>query len=130
MWDNDSGYNYYNFNEPEKFDERLFHTFDAVVIDPPFITRDVWELYSTTAKTLLKFNPCKSNDTDGCRGIVIATTVAENENLMHELFQAKPTIYKPNIPNLVYQYKVFTNFIDECSIYGKKNPELMDLNVI
>ena len=30
------------------------NSFDMVIIDPPFITREVWEKYASTAKLLLK----------------------------------------------------------------------------
>ena len=57
-----------------------------------------------------------------CHGYVFATTVAENEILMKELFDAKPTVYKPNIPNLVYQYELYTNCY--CNTLNKENPEI------
>jgi hypothetical protein len=133
-----------------------------VVIDPPFITKDVWEQYAKTAKALLKHSPFKyreepvpeerievgereqereqeqeqkeDNHSQGIKkkcnpeqkhqGLVLATTVAENQSLMEELFNAKPTIFKPNIPKLVYQYNVFINCIDECNILKEKNPEI------
>jgi 16S rRNA G966 N2-methylase RsmD len=43
----------YDFNKPEQLPSDLLNTFDMVVIDPPFITRDVWEKYSHAAKLLL-----------------------------------------------------------------------------
>lgn len=46
-----------------------------VVIDPPFITREVWEKYTTAAKLLLK--------PEG--GIVLGSTIDENEEFMNEL---------------------------------------------
>lgn len=159
VWENDFGYQYYDFNNPEKFDDSLRNAFDVVVIDPPFITKDVWKQYSKTAKALLKYSPFrdanvniakntynqqnidqKDDDDDPFlsdenrkevrkeqhrRGYVFATTVAENETLMGELFDAKPTVFKPNIPNLVYQYEVYTNCFEEhCRILNKQNPEI------
>jgi len=44
---------YYNFKEPEKIPEELHHTFDYVVVDPPFITDEVWELYAKAIRLLL-----------------------------------------------------------------------------
>lgn len=70
----------YDFNKPDDFPKDLHHTFDMVVIDPPFITKEVrpthhditshhnkcpaapvltlreqvWEKYAETAKLLLK----------------------------------------------------------------------------
>lgn len=93
------------------------------VIDPPFITREVWEKYAATAKFLL----CEG-------GRLICTTIRENADMMHELLQAslvtslshlhavyracclhctmrlgpyatqvKPQKFQPCIPHLVYQ---------------------------
>ena len=109
----------YNFEKAEEVNPALRHSFDMVVVDPPFITRDVWEKYACTTKILLK-----AYDTEGSKepGRVLATTVAENIDLMDKLLQAKPTVFKPRIPNLVYQYNVYTNF--ECKAMSKVNPEI------
>ena len=48
-----------------------------VVIDPPFITREVWEKYTEAAKILLK--------PEG--GLVLGSTIDENESFMGELLQ-------------------------------------------
>ena len=45
----DPGYVFYDFNKPEDIPADLYQTFDMIVIDPPFITREVWE-------KVLKFN--------------------------------------------------------------------------
>lgn len=45
---------HYNYKEPEKIPSELHQTFDFVVIDPPFITEEVWSLYAQAAKLLLK----------------------------------------------------------------------------
>ena len=82
-----------------------------IVIDPPFISKSVWEQYAVTAKLLMKSN-----------AHVIATTVDENAGLMDTLFGCQPTHFKPSIPNLVYQYSVFTNFESDC--LNAKNPEI------
>ena len=39
----DPGYVFYDFNKPEEIPADLHQTFDMIVIDPPFITREVWE---------------------------------------------------------------------------------------
>jgi hypothetical protein len=79
------------------------------VIDPPFITREVWEKYAATANFLLS---------EG--GRLICTTIRENAAMMNELLQAraasdtlswpsadslqvKPQRFQPCIPHLVYQ---------------------------
>lgn len=53
-WNNDPGFVFYDYNEPENVPPELLNSFDMVVIDPPFITREVWEKYATTAKILMK----------------------------------------------------------------------------
>jgi 16S rRNA G966 N2-methylase RsmD len=34
---------FYDFNKPEDIPQELKNSFDMIVIDPPFITREVWE---------------------------------------------------------------------------------------
>ena len=53
---------------------------------------------------------------------VIATTVDENAALLKALFGCQSTAFKPSIPNLVYQYSVFTNFASDC--LNARNPEI------
>ena len=111
-WSKDANYVYYDYNDPLKFDETLRNSFDVVVIDPPFITREVWDKYAQTAKALAVSN----------QPLVIATTVIENAPLMKELFDATPTEFQPSIPNLVYQYACFTNF--PCVCLSQPNEEI------
>jgi len=114
---------HYDFNHPETFDSSLKGTFDLVVIDPPFITKDVWEKYCVTAKSLLKNCPLFADDVKK-RGLVLGSTVAENASLMNELFGAQASVYRPKIPNLVYQYNVYVNFIEDCNTLTRPNAEL------
>lgn len=44
----------YDYNAPEQLPAALHGTFDCVVIDPPFITREVWAKYAQAAKLLLQ----------------------------------------------------------------------------
>lgn len=113
QWANDKHYVRYDFNAPDSVPEELHHTFDLVVIDPPFITEDVWRKYAATAKLLLNDN-----------GKVIASTVIENQELLGSLFDAKPCAFKPSVPNLVYQYNFFTNY--EPALLQNKNSEIPD----
>jgi len=118
-WAKDPGFEFFNFEDCEAINPALQHSFDMVVVDPPFITRDVWEKYAFATKKLLKATSIGGNDEVGS---VLATTVAENIPIMNELFQARPNVFKPNIPNLVYQYNVYTNF--DCKALSKVNPEI------
>jgi len=98
----DPNFVYFDFNKPDEIPSTLIGIFDMVVIDPPFISPEVWEQYAITVGHLIRKN---SNDS-----LILTTTIAENEELMFQLFQAKPAIFKPCIPNLVYQYKTYCNF--------------------
>jgi len=83
-----------------------------VVIDPPFVTRDVWEKYATSARLLLI--------EEG--GKVILSTISENAEMMKELLDVSPLPFQPSIPHLVYQYDMYANF--EVAVLGEKNPEI------
>ena len=113
-----------------------------VVIDPPFITREVWVQYAKTAELLLRKDEVSGMFT----GRVICTTIAENEEMIGELFSflldeerdaeegtaegiggvpkagVLSVKFRPSIPNLVYQYKTYTNYHSER--LAKKNNEI------
>lgn len=93
-----------------------------VVIDPPFITHDVWKNYAITSRYLLEHDPVQ--DKDGKKGYVIGTTVKENKELMMDLFGATPAVFLPNCPHLVYQYNIFLNCAEDCDALKKANPEI------
>eukprot|EP01039_Chlorochromonas_danica_P009255 gene9257-10218_t len=120
QWESDPHFVFFDFHETEKIPVNLKDTFDLLVIDPPFITEDVWRLYAASAHYLLK----KGQDpVSGLPlGKVILTTVIENEPLLEELFQARATRFRPSIPHLVYQYSLFTNYPSE--VFNKINPEI------
>ena len=52
-----------------------------LVIDPPYITREVWAQYAITAKLLLAPN-----------GRILLSTVAENAEMMKELLDVEPQV--------------------------------------
>lgn len=54
QWEKDPGFVKYDFNVPEDIPEELHHKFDMIVVDPPFITREVWEKYATAMRLLAK----------------------------------------------------------------------------
>jgi len=102
MWENDRGYVFYDFNqEPDAIDASLHKSFDMVVVDPPFITRDVWEKYATTVYALLKKHPLgignetktgsEAGSSEGSK--VLCTTVYENADMMAELFGNKSQVW-------------------------------------
>lgn len=53
QWEHDPGFVKYDFNAPLDFPDELRGAFAMVVVDPPFITRDVWEKYAVTVRALL-----------------------------------------------------------------------------
>ncbi|TYZ67139.1 hypothetical protein PybrP1_009701 [[Pythium] brassicae (nom. inval.)] len=59
----------FDFNTPEQIPLELHSSFDFVVIDPPFITKEVWEKYADTAKLLMRGEGCK----------ILLTTIGERE---------------------------------------------------
>ena len=65
----------YDFNEPTTVPDALRGAFHCAVIDPPFITADVWKKYAETAKLLLRPG-----------GLVVLTTVIENSSLLADIF--------------------------------------------
>lgn len=55
QWRASANFRFYDFHEGAEAipaDER--GSFDAVVVDPPFITRDVWASYAQTIRAALK----------------------------------------------------------------------------
>mmetsp|Transcript_64277 Transcript_64277/g.76086 ORF Transcript_64277/g.76086 Transcript_64277/m.76086 type:complete len:273 (-) Transcript_64277:112-930(-) len=108
---------HYDYNYPVNISPALHHAFDMVVIDPPFITSDVWKCYKRTSDLILK------DKNGGPGGQVLATTVCENEGLMRELFNARMAKFRPSIPHLVYQYETFINF--ESSVLESCNDDIM-----
>jgi len=102
----------FDFHRPTALPQELRGAFKCVVIDPPFITRDVWQLYAQTARHLLP--------EEG--GLLVLTTVIENAPMLAELLDARPNVYLPSIPNLPYQYSVYTNF--KAPLLDSPNPEV------
>jgi len=113
-WESCAGFHFYDYNDPTNVNDGCRGAFDVIIMDPPFISPAVWEKYATTARLLAR--------DDGVR--TIATTVDENAALMKRLFGGTPTVFRPSIPHLVYQYSVFTNFA-ACTL-SAKNPELVE----
>eukprot|EP00931_Biecheleriopsis_adriatica_P092282 TRINITY_DN66105_c0_g1_i1.p1 TRINITY_DN66105_c0_g1~~TRINITY_DN66105_c0_g1_i1.p1 ORF type:complete len:395 (+),score=107.43 TRINITY_DN66105_c0_g1_i1:46-1185(+) len=113
QWESDPGFVFYDFNEPENLPPDLRGSFDFVLIDPPFITREVWEKYAATARFLRR---------DGAK--LLCTTIAESESMMFELLSVRPVLFRPSIPNLVYQYSIYLNY--QSDRLRQLNPEIDD----
>ena len=72
-----------------------------VVVDPPFITEDVWKAYAQAIKMVLK---------EG--GKILLSSIDENESMLKELLGVRKVNFRPSIPHLVYQYSFYTNYND------------------
>jgi EEF1A lysine methyltransferase 1 len=83
----------YDFSKPVDLPSELEHAFDMVVIDPPFITREVWEQYTETANYLLEHSPVGEEP----RGKVLLSTIAENKEMMKELLDVAPVVSAPRV---------------------------------
>eukprot|EP00357_Protocruzia_adherens_P024200 CAMPEP_0114989586 /NCGR_PEP_ID=MMETSP0216-20121206/10282_1 /TAXON_ID=223996 /ORGANISM="Protocruzia adherens, Strain Boccale" /LENGTH=187 /DNA_ID=CAMNT_0002352585 /DNA_START=21 /DNA_END=584 /DNA_ORIENTATION=+ len=107
----DPNFVFYDFNEPENVPEELKHSFEMVVIDPPFITRDVWSKYATTAKLLMKPD-----------AKALLCSIEENADMLKELMGVQKCAFKPSIPNLIYQYTFYCNY--EATVMNEANEEI------
>jgi len=58
----------------------------------------------------------------GRTGLVLLTTILENAPLLEELFGVRPNKFRPSVPNLVYQYHIFTNY--KSTGLSEVNPEV------
>lgn len=112
VWAKDPHFVKYDYNAPDAVPPELHHAFDCVVIDPPFITEEVWAKYAATAKLLLAPG-----------GKVIGSTVAENrEMLARHLPGMRPCAFQPSIPHLIYQYNLYTDY--DSVTFAERNPEI------
>jgi EEF1A lysine methyltransferase 1 len=126
---------YYDFNRPDEIPSELQQTADFVVIDPPFITRHVWEQYATATKMLAKpatgkivlttigGSPCHVVAVRSRLSLSLSlSTAVENEALMLSLLDCTRQRFKPSIPHLVYQYALFANYPSR--LLNERNPEV------
>lgn len=77
------------------------------MIDPPFITDDVWQLYAQTAHLLLAPAPLHS---DSPTPRILLSTIPENLPLLSSQLSVHLCRFRPSIPHLPYQYSLFTNY--------------------
>ncbi|RLN62426.1 hypothetical protein BBJ29_004700 [Phytophthora kernoviae] len=82
----------FDFHKPQDLPQDLLGTFDFIVIDPPFITREVWELYTESIKLLMRSKDSR----------ILLTTIEENAVMINELLGCRARTFKPSIPHLVY----------------------------
>lgn len=126
QWKGDPRFVAYDYKHPEALPAELQHRFAMVVIDPPFITEEVWEMYVKAAQyLLLNTNGGEAetkNDSSSNRKI-LCTTIPENAGLLHVLLGVKERRFQPSIPKLVYQFSSFSNY--ESARLDEINPELL-----
>lgn len=111
QWGKHANFVHWNYNEPTDVDPKMHHEFDCVVIDPPFVTGEVWAKYAEAARLLLK---------DG--GKIILSTIPENAEMLKEMLNVEPQAFQPSVPHLVYQYNFFTNY--QSTNFASLNPEV------
>lgn len=113
QWESDPGFVFYDYNAPDKVPVTTWEAFDMVVVDPPFITKEVWAKYAETVKLIAK---------KGAH--LLFTSVIENHQVLEELLDTSLMVpaFRPSIPKLVYQYHCFTNFAPNA--LERPNPEL------
>ena len=75
----------------------MLGTFDMCVIDPPFITREVWQKYAQAVKILMKIG-----ENGSIVGNLLCSTIDENKGIMKELLNVEPIAFRPSLPTLVY----------------------------
>jgi hypothetical protein len=109
---NVSKFDYRQFNEEDLKKQCLFKEFDFVVVDPPFITKEVWTEYAKFIRLIGK------EDVK-----ILGSSIEENKNMLNELLKLEIRNYQPSIPNLVYQYNFFSNYDDE--ELNKENSEII-----
>ena len=104
---------FFDYNSPDKIPMQHMGQFDYVVVDPPFITSEVWAPYAQSVSFLLEGHPgMKGNDLNITKGKVMFTSILENHNMLEEAIDGPLFIalHMPSIPNLVYQYYIYTNY--------------------
>ncbi|CAD7702838.1 unnamed protein product [Ostreobium quekettii] len=111
-WSKDPHFVFYDYASPSDVPPALRHSFDCVVVDPPFVSGEVWAKYIETSRLLLAPQG----------GRVVLSTISENAGMLREALGAKPCLFKPSIPTLVYQYSFFTNF--DTKYLNTRNQEL------
>jgi len=95
------------------------NTFDFIVIDPPFITEDVWTKFSNFVQLL-----AIKNENNEIVSKILASSISENDKMLKKLLNLDAKKYKPSIPHLVYQYNFYSNYEDE--ELNQVNQEIID----
>jgi hypothetical protein len=106
-------FDYRDFNEQVLNENGYLKFFDFIVVDPPFITKEVWTKYAEFIKLI---------GTEDVK--ILGSSISENKDLLKELLNLDIKKFQPSIPHLVYQYNFFTNYEDE--ELNKSNSEIIN----
>jgi len=96
-------------------------SFDFVLVDPPFINEEAWTKYANFIKKISKKNEGDNTLLD-CK--IMASSIAENQEILSRLLDLKMRTFQPSIPHLVYQYNFYSNYED--NEFNRKNEEIID----
>ena len=77
----------------------MFKAFDFLVLDPPYVTRDVWKKYALSINFLL-----------APEGKLLLSTLDDNKDFIFELTGSRPVNFRPYIPSLIYQFSFYSNY--------------------
>jgi hypothetical protein len=115
QWENDEGFVFYDYHDPEAIPAPLRGKFDYVVVDPPFISEEVWSKYAATVKVLLSPG-----------GKLLVTSVRENMGMLQRLLEVPLYMapFRPAIPNLTYQYDMYLSYNPTTEVLRRPNTEL------
>jgi hypothetical protein len=58
------------------------------------------------------------------KGKILLTTIGEHEQWLHDEIGVSFRTYRPSIPHLIYQYRLYTNF--NSALLDEPNPEIED----
>jgi hypothetical protein len=124
-WESDPGFVFFDFNHPEKIPVGLWNTFDYIVVDPPFITKEVWIKYIEAVTTIGMHHPAKDGVASTNNFKVLFTTVLENHTMLEEALDSALFIpdFRPTVLGLVYQYNCFVNYPHISGPKTAENPE-------
>lgn len=105
QWAGGANFRRFDFNDGSVGDD-LAGTFDCAVVDPPFITREVWAKYAECIRSALRPG-----------GALLCTTVGENEAALRSVLGAhgvglRKATFMPAMQSgaLPYQYSLFLNY--------------------
>eukprot|EP00759_Apiculatamorpha_spiralis_P017693 PhF_6_TR23813/c0_g1_i1/m.33344 len=130
QWEQDEGFVFFDFNKVEEtIPKALRGKFDYIVVDPPFISEEVWTKYAHAVSLLAAPTGAK----------YLLTSTRENFEMLQRVLKKKSSgggddmsegtvlymsPFQPSIKNLTYQYDTFFNYNPTTAAMGSINPEI------